>query len=972
MNFQAQLLPQNFAIKGGAGNDSLVGTSGDDTLDGGLGADTMAGGLGNDTYIVDNAADLVVESAGQGSDTILSSVTYAAPLNVENLTLTGNANINATGNSLNNVITGNAGSNILNGDAGVDTLIGGLGDDTYIVNHTKDVVLEAANQGTDTVRSYANYTLGAHVENLTLLGASNWSGTGNSLDNVITGNVGDNILSGGDGNDSLLGGHGSDSLDGGAGNDYFRVDELESDTIDGGTGFDSLYADYSTSYGALKLTLGATVPGHMQVVDVEDLDFRLGSHTDYLSVGASASRLYADGGGGNDTLLGGSGNDTLLGGGGGDSLSGGLGSDSLSGGAGRDTLRVSDQTSDTIDGGSDSDRLYANYSNSTVALNLTLGTKVAGNTQVTNVESAVFHLGSASDYLSVGASGTKLDYVNCGGGDDTVVGGKASERLYGGVGNDSLLGAGGKDSLYGDDGNDALFGGRGDDSLVGGMGSDALYGGAGNDRLSVFDQLSDTIDGGTGFDSLYADYSVDSVALNLTLGTTAAGNTQVTNVEYADFKLGSASDYLSVGASGALLNADGGAGNDTLIGGQNNDDLDGGVGNDSLSGGAGNDFLSVSDQSSDTIDGGSGLDVLFADYRTSNAALNLTLGATEENGPQITNVEAFNFRLGSASDFLSVGASGAQLSYVDCGGGDDTVIGGNGGAQFYGGAGNDSLLAGGGNDTLDGGAGNDALFGGAGNDSFTANEQSTDIIDGGSGWDSLNANYYSSTVALNLTMGATVAGTNQVINVESAYFQLGHADDYLSVGSSGTTVNICGGDGNDTLIGGDGNDTLTGENGNDWIVGGAGDDRIWCDGFDTVVLNSLVGSDVLSSFYSKYNKVVISASSLPVGDGDTLVEGPATQAVPGGFDASSELVIFSSDISGSITPDAAAAKIGSANGAYSISQTALFVVDNGQYSALYYFKSADNDAVVSSSELTLLASLFGSPTTVVSDYVFGA
>ncbi|MFM6245435.1 MAG: Calx-beta domain-containing protein, partial [Dolichospermum sp.] len=64
------------------------------------------------------------------TDTLTASVTTTLPANVENLTLTGTAAINGTGNVGNNIITGNGANNILNGGAGTDTLIGGLGNDT--------------------------------------------------------------------------------------------------------------------------------------------------------------------------------------------------------------------------------------------------------------------------------------------------------------------------------------------------------------------------------------------------------------------------------------------------------------------------------------------------------------------------------------------------------------------------------------------------------------------------------------------------------------------------------------------------------------------------------------------------------------------------------------------------------------------------------------------------------------------------
>ncbi|MFM2275490.1 MAG: hypothetical protein RL211_1362, partial [Pseudomonadota bacterium] len=121
-------------------NNVLTGNAGNNVLTGGAGADTMAGGAGNDTYVVDNTADVVTEAASAGTDTVQASVSYTLGGNLENLTLTGTAAINGTGNTLNNVLTGNsaantltggAGSDTLNGGAGADSLVGGAGNDTY-------------------------------------------------------------------------------------------------------------------------------------------------------------------------------------------------------------------------------------------------------------------------------------------------------------------------------------------------------------------------------------------------------------------------------------------------------------------------------------------------------------------------------------------------------------------------------------------------------------------------------------------------------------------------------------------------------------------------------------------------------------------------------------------------------------------------------------------------------------------------
>lgn len=211
----------------GTGNDLdnvITGNAGNNILNGGLGIDTLIGGAGNDTYVIDNA-DIVIELAGGGTDAIQASVSYTLTegSEIENLIL-GAGNIDGTGNSLANTITGGTGNNVLSGGAGIDVLIGGTGNDTY---HLKlgdefDTITEATGAGTDTVISFlGSYTLGANLENLTLMGSSGLVGLGNALNNVITGNDATNSLGGDAGNDTLIGGGGSDTLAGGTGADVF-------------------------------------------------------------------------------------------------------------------------------------------------------------------------------------------------------------------------------------------------------------------------------------------------------------------------------------------------------------------------------------------------------------------------------------------------------------------------------------------------------------------------------------------------------------------------------------------------------------------------------------------------------------------------------------------------------------------------------------------------------------------------------
>ena len=178
---------------GNSQNNTIIGNGADNLLNGAAGADTMMGGAGNDTYVVDNIGDVVTELANQGTDTVLSSISYTLGANVEMLTLTGVANVNGSGNSQDNQITGTSGNNILDGGAGndtliggagSDTLIGGIGDDVYVIESAGDVVSELSGQGSDTVRaagSNQTLTLGASNGGLTGIEAIDLADGGNKL-----------------------------------------------------------------------------------------------------------------------------------------------------------------------------------------------------------------------------------------------------------------------------------------------------------------------------------------------------------------------------------------------------------------------------------------------------------------------------------------------------------------------------------------------------------------------------------------------------------------------------------------------------------------------------------------------------------------------------------------------------------------------------------------------------------------------
>lgn len=122
--------------------NNLIALDGNDFLEGLGGNDTLVGGNGNDTYIINNTGVIITEATGQGTDLVISSLTYTLPAsaNVENLQLSGVANINGTGNSLDNNIAGNFGNNLLSGSIGNDTLIGNEGNDTLTGDQGNDIL----------------------------------------------------------------------------------------------------------------------------------------------------------------------------------------------------------------------------------------------------------------------------------------------------------------------------------------------------------------------------------------------------------------------------------------------------------------------------------------------------------------------------------------------------------------------------------------------------------------------------------------------------------------------------------------------------------------------------------------------------------------------------------------------------------------------------------------------------------------
>ncbi len=818
---------------GGIGNalaNTLTGNAGDNTLDGGAGADTMVGGAGNDTYVVDNAGDVVTENASEGTDTIQASVTYALGSNVENLTLTGAGSINATGNTLANVLTGNAGDNVLDGGAGADTMVGGTGNDTYVVDNAGDVVTENANEGADTVQASIAYTLGANLENLTLTGTGSINGTGNTLANVLTGNSGDNVLDGGSG---------ADTMAGGTGNDTYVVDNAgDVVTENANEGTDTIQSSIAYTLGANLENLTLTGTGSINGT---------GNASANVLTGNSGDNVL-DGGAGADTMIGGTGNDTyvvdntgdvvtenasegtdtvqasftytlgsnvenlvltgtaaingtgnalanaLTGNSGDNILDGGAGADTMTGGAGND-IYVVDNAGDVIveaaSAGTDTVQASVTYTLAANAENLTLtGTS------------------------SVNGTGNTLANVLVGNAGDNV--------LDGGAGNDTLTGGSGADTYVfgigsGSDTVNAYHTDAGVDKIQFGSGiaaSDVTFVKSGNDLTVTLAGASDQLTIKDWFSG--SAYQVGSFVLST--GASVPLVVSVLGTSGADSLTGTSGDDKLVGLAGA----------DTLSGGDGNDTMAGGTGNDTLYGGLGNDVY--------TFNRGDGTDQVYDDYRYQQQYSYQQYGVvgydgegapiygyTTAYGTQTVQGDAgtdiLDFGTGVSASDLTIGVSGNDLivgvkdpanpsatfaQLTDKVTLKDWMITANRIETFRFADGSTLSLA-----------GIIARIGTDGADTFTWTETAA-TIDGGAGNDSLTGGTYA---------------------------------DSLSGGDGNDTIR--GAAGNDTLIGGNGADMLYGDAGDDRLDGGAGNDTLEGGaGADTYIFGIGSGSDTINAYHT--------------------------------------------------------------------------------------------------------------------------
>ncbi len=513
----------NDHLLGGTGNDQLDGDADHDTLEGGAGVDVLFGGDGDDRLYgehmeseADGASDEL--HGGAGSDQIFG----------------GGGADTLGGDDGDDALEGGSGNDLLHGGTGGDTLRGGTGDDYYVVDDTRDVVVEVSGEGLDTVQSSINFTLSDNIENLVLdPSLLSINGTGNALDNVIRGNAGNNRLDGKAGADTMTGESGNDT--------YFVDNPLDRVVEQAGGGTDTV-----------EVTLNYT----------------LSTNVEHLLLSASANALRGSGNELNNLIVGNGHGNTLHGLDGADNLLGAGGDDALFGGIGDDRLN-GDDGNDFLDGGAGQNSMVGGSGDDTYVVEDNGDTLTEANGQGTDTvrSSIAYALGTNVEHLvltepagSVNGMGNGLANVLTGNGHVNLLsGGDGNDVLDGGAGADTLVGGAGDDVLVFDAADLAIAGGRwfgqaGLDSVRMGQGQSLDLVALSDDAMTGVDVIDLSAIGGNGVTIAATDIRAMSDAATLRITGDRADNVAALGnwSESGDVLIG-AQLYHSLSADGVSL-----------------------------------------------------------------------------------------------------------------------------------------------------------------------------------------------------------------------------------------------------------------------------------------------------------------------------------------------------------------------------------------------------------------------------------
>lgn len=544
---------------------------------------------------------------------------------------------------------GTAGNDLMDGTEQGEELRGLGGSDTYIVNHSTDVVIENANEGTDDhVLSSITYILPSHVEHLTLTGDRAINGTGNELNNRLIGNVAVNVLKSGAGNDTLDGGLGADNLQGGDGDDIYFVDnpgDLVTEKDNSGLGgYDVVYTS---------------------------VDYALPTEVEKLVLIGGAIRAWGNSASGNNLV--GNNLDNVL-----DGLAG---ADRMEGGLGNDSYIVDDVGDLTIEApGQGEDTVYTYIS---LALS-------------SNVEHIV-----AAGGAPINLTGNELN--------NRMTGNAAANVLKGGAGHDTLDGGAGADWLEGGEGDDSYYVDNPGDVVIEGAnggydtvysnfstallenierlvltgnaiwaGGNALSGNVliGNAEANILDGMggADYMDGGLGNDTYYVDHGGDQV-----IESRGGGIDRVlSSVSYAlapeiEQLFGTGADAIQLIGNSLNNTITGNAGRNVLKGGAGHDTLNGGFGNDRLDGGSGKDVFAFDTKLSRSAN----LDVITR-FNVKDDTIKLDNAIFKKLGSKTGKLKADFFKIGAVAqdrnDYILYDSKSGYIRYDADGSGKGAAI----------------------------------------------------------------------------------------------------------------------------------------------------------------------------------------------------------------------------------------------------------------------------------------------------------
>lgn len=786
-NFQQAIQDGDFNAIFGNGNDWVVGSASADKLYGYAGNDLIQGNAGNDSIV-----------ASYGNDT-------------------------------------------LDGGVGDDAMLGGNGDDSYVVDSTFDKVLEGDSAGTDTVNtSLSTYTLGANFENLTYTGTSTsvvaFTGTGNSLNNVMVGNKDADKLYGLAGNDTLRGGNGYDTLDGGLGNDFLVGDSGASAVTTSASG-------WSPSNGTLPITISMTMPEVATTTSTTITGYinnaTLGSNKFNLAFVLDVSGSMAE------SFSGATVGDVNKDGVANEKIDAAIASfqalvNSLKASGLGEMVRISlipfSDSSDIRAIGSATSDANANGIADVIDAAMSLN-DLGGTNYGTGLSKAIEFFGGSPKgdnfvfFISDGQPGdtyaAQLNTLRDKAGINATIRSLGIESGSGGYYN--VL--------------DLLDDGLSNNSAIDVKSPAALTSSLLSSQVNLTDikQLEIYKNGALVSTLLPSQLTQTPFGLKYSATVSGLSSTTADKIETrlvlkdASSSFIATSQYITVGTL---------ASNDSLVGGDGNDTLDGGAGADILAGGLGNDLYHIETTGKTVYEtSGAGNDTVEATFTytlnsTSHANIeNLTLlGSTSINGTGNALNNRIEGNIGNnilnglgGSDTLiggygtdtasyanSTSAITANLSqtsaHVTATGKADYLVGIE---NIYGSAYADNITGDQNANTFRGGAGNDTLNGGG--------DDALDTVDYAAATSAVTVNLNVGYLGGTATSANGAEGTDTLDNIEGVVGSA-YADTITDQGYDYYGINnlFNGGAGNDTLNGGKGNDTLVGGAGNDQLNGGDG------------------------------------------------------------------------------------------------------------------------------------------------------